>query len=55
MVIGLGSDGHFCGNMPKTTDFDSISYEAQIKPEYPGMMFLSSYTKVIISQFQNLS
>lgn len=35
MVIGLGSDGHFCGNMPKTTDFDSLSYEAQIKPEYP--------------------
>lgn len=35
MVIGLGSDGHFCGNMPKTTDFDSLSYEAEIKPEYP--------------------
>lgn len=35
MVIGLGSDGHFCGNMPQTTNFDSLSYEVEVKPEYP--------------------
>lgn len=26
MVIGLGQDGHFCGNCPRCTPFDSYTY-----------------------------
>ena len=26
MVIGLGWDGHFCGNCPRCTPFDSLTY-----------------------------
>ena len=26
MVIGLGYDGHFCGNCPRCTPFDSYTY-----------------------------
>ena len=26
MVIGLGKDGHFCGNCPRCTPFDSYTY-----------------------------
>lgn len=28
MVIGLGRDGHFCGNVPYLTPFDSYTYKA---------------------------
>lgn len=35
MLLGLGSDGHFCGNMPLVTKFESLSYEAKITEEYP--------------------
>lgn len=35
MVIGLGGDGHFCGNMPIATSFDEYTYKIPIKPEYP--------------------
>lgn len=27
MVIGLGYDGHFCGNCPRCTPFDSYTYK----------------------------
>lgn len=35
MLIGLGSDGHFCGNMPVATDFNQLVYRLDFKPEYP--------------------
>lgn len=40
MIIGLGYDGHFCGNCPRVTPFDSYTYcmeykEKQLKnPDY---------------------
>lgn len=35
MIIGLGADGHFCGNMPIATKFEERSYKVPIKEEYP--------------------
>lgn len=35
MLIGLGGDGHFCGNMPVSTDFSQETYKTYLKPEYP--------------------
>lgn len=35
MLIGLGEDGHFCGNMPYATDFSKDTYQLMIKEEYP--------------------
>lgn len=35
IVVSLSNDGHFLGNMPLTTDFDSLCYEVEIKPDYP--------------------
>jgi len=35
MLIGLGDDGHFCGNMPETTDFAYEIYDVELKDEYP--------------------
>ncbi|MEG0275450.1 MAG: glucosamine-6-phosphate deaminase [Coprobacillus sp.] len=31
MVIGLGHDGHFCGNCPRCTPFDSYTYKLDFK------------------------
>lgn len=31
MVIGLGEDGHFCGNCPRCTPFDSYTYKIPFK------------------------
>lgn len=31
MVIGLGYDGHFCGNCPRCTPFDSYTYCIEFK------------------------
>lgn len=31
MVIGLGYDGHFCGNCPRCTPFDSYTYQIEFK------------------------
>ena len=31
MVIGLGHDGHFCGNCPRCTQFDSYTYCMEYK------------------------
>lgn len=31
MVIGLGTDGHFCGNCPRCTPFDSYTYKLDFK------------------------
>ena len=31
MVIGLGHDGHFCGNCPRCTPFDSYTYQLDFK------------------------
>lgn len=30
MLIGLGGDGHFCGNMPNTVDFTNLTYKVSI-------------------------
>lgn len=35
MLIGLGGDGHFCGNMPIATNFDQYTYKIPISPEFP--------------------
>ncbi|MDR1249467.1 MAG: glucosamine-6-phosphate deaminase [Treponema sp.] len=34
MLIGLGGDGHFCGNMPGETRFEEYIYKIHIKKEY---------------------
>lgn len=31
MLIGLGHDGHFCGNCPRCTPFDSYTYKLDFK------------------------
>ncbi|MCX4775897.1 6-phosphogluconolactonase [Streptomyces sp. NBC_01264] len=36
MLIGLGADGHFCGNMPYATRFDQEIYTYELKDSYPG-------------------
>lgn len=33
MLIGLGKDGHFCGNMPNTVDFTKLTYRVEITGE----------------------
>ncbi|MGC6769314.1 glucosamine-6-phosphate deaminase [Enterococcus sp. LJL128] len=30
MLIGLGKDGHFCGNMPGTTKFNNLTYKLTV-------------------------
>lgn len=35
MLLGLGNDGHFCGNMPYTTPLASETYRFKISKEYP--------------------
>jgi len=35
MLLGMGGDGHFCGNMPGETRFAEHIYKIQVKPEYP--------------------
>ncbi|MFZ3492776.1 6-phosphogluconolactonase [Streptomyces sp. 5.8] len=35
MLIGLGADGHFCGNMPYATRFDQEIYTYEFKDSYP--------------------
>lgn len=35
MLIGIGGDGHFCGNMPGSTQFDKLTYKVEMRPEYP--------------------
>lgn len=58
MVIGLGSDGQFCGNLPQTTKFDSLSYEVEIKPEYPWYEFVAdlyrSYDQAVPKSFVSM-
>jgi 6-phosphogluconolactonase/glucosamine-6-phosphate isomerase/deaminase len=34
MLIGLGEDGHFCGNMPYATRFEEHIYKIYVKKEY---------------------
>jgi 6-phosphogluconolactonase/glucosamine-6-phosphate isomerase/deaminase len=34
MLIGLGRDGHFCGNMPGATRFEELIYKIHIKKEW---------------------
>ena len=50
MLIGLGADGHFCGNMPTTTHFKNETYQVPVTgsepwfvPEMmqPGMTFVT--------------
>ncbi|MFH4284971.1 hypothetical protein WAJ30_21505, partial [Acinetobacter baumannii] len=33
MVLGLGADGHFCGNLPNTTRFHDQTVEVPIHGE----------------------
>ncbi len=33
MVLGLGADGHFCGNLPNTTHFHEQTVEFPIQGE----------------------
>ncbi|MBO0452768.1 glucosamine-6-phosphate deaminase [Candidatus Enterococcus murrayae] len=33
VLMGIGSDGHFCGNMPEFTSFDYGVYRVPIEPE----------------------
>lgn len=33
MLIGLGEDGHFCGNMPGTTSFGNETYKVTVSGE----------------------
>ncbi|MBP1047940.1 glucosamine-6-phosphate deaminase [Enterococcus sp. BWM-S5] len=33
MLIGLGKDGHFCGNMPGTTAFNKLTYKVTVTGE----------------------
>ncbi|MEI5990672.1 glucosamine-6-phosphate deaminase [Enterococcus crotali] len=35
MLIGLGGDGHFCGNMPTTTSFENLTYKIKVTGEEP--------------------
>ena len=35
MLIGIGADGHFCGNMPGSTKFENFTYQVTVSPEYP--------------------
>lgn len=35
MLIGLGADGHFCGNMPATTKFENETYKIVVSGEEP--------------------
>ena len=35
MLLGLGEDGHFCMNMPGSTDFSKGTYMVTIQKEYP--------------------
>lgn len=35
ILMGLGADGHFCGNMPGTTRFDADIYDFRIEPHLP--------------------
>ncbi len=35
MLIGLGADGHFCGNMPVSTRFDEEIYTYPVDQKYP--------------------
>lgn len=41
MLIGLGADGHFCGNMPVSTRFDEEIYTYAIEDKYPWFAGLS--------------
>lgn len=35
MLIGLGGDGHFCGNMPTTTSFENLTYKIKVTGDEP--------------------
>lgn len=35
MLVGLGGDGHFCANMPISTDFTKGTHLVSCRPEYP--------------------
>lgn len=43
MVIGLGGDGHFCGNMPMSTDFNKGCHRILVEDKYPWYSYLSTY------------
>lgn len=51
MVIGLGSDGHFCGNMPRSTYFDRETHRVRIKKEYPWYQTIESFFKEMMPDY----
>lgn len=54
MLIGLGGDGHFCGNMPFSTDFSKETHEVQVKPEYPWYEAAGSPASFVTMGFKSL-
>lgn len=38
VVLGLGADGHFCGNLPNTTRFHDETVEVPIQGELIGIV-----------------
>lgn len=42
MLIGMGSDGHFCGNLPYSTQFDRMTYSQKIDPQYPWYEWITA-------------
>lgn len=38
VVLGLGVDGHFCGNLPNTTRFHDETVEVPIQGELIGIV-----------------
>lgn len=45
MLIGLGSDGHFCGNMPGVTRFDKECYTIPFREKYQDDPWVKSVYK----------
>lgn len=40
MILGLGNDGHFCGNMPFAVDFDQYTYKLFVDKKFPWFSLL---------------
>lgn len=44
IVMGIGADGHFCGNMPGTTGFDKDIYSVELVPGSDGFQLVEKIT-----------
>lgn len=45
MLIGLGQDGHFCGNMPYAVQFDKTIYKIKLEDKYPWYQMMKASFK----------